>query len=161
MFVLIEVAFSFGIHDHIWLVTWPEHKNRINSQLTSSLKPTTTDRVHREAKSVAWTCSNSRYCKSYHVIKFLWRHSFFNNRNFKKSMLQILHLNVFYPLAFVSLEKDVNCVRLYGFCVLITWLTKYGHDYRKWREPPLEKTWPKTNPRILRGLKIWRLDGHP
>ena len=44
-------------------------------------------------------------------------------------MLQILHLNALYPLAFVLLEKDVTCVSLYGFCGLITWLTKYGHDY--------------------------------
>ena len=69
--------------------------------------------------------------KSYDVIKFLWRHNFFNNMNFNKSMLQILHLNALYPLAFVSLEKDVSCVSLYGFCGLITWLTKYGHDYRR------------------------------
>ena len=40
-------------------------------------------------------------------------------------MLQILHLNALHPLAFVSLEKDVSWVSLYGFCGLITWLTKY------------------------------------
>ena len=38
---------------------------------------------------------------------------------FKKSMPQILHLNALYTLAFVSLEKDVSCVSLYGFCVLV------------------------------------------
>ena len=30
-------------------------------------------------------------------------------------MLQILHLNGLHPLAFVSLEKDVSCMSLYGF----------------------------------------------
>ena len=46
-------------------------------------------------------------------------------------MLQILHQTAIYPLAFVSLETDVSCASLYGFCVLIMCLTKYGHDYRK------------------------------
>ena len=46
-------------------------------------------------------------------------------------MLQILHLNALYPLAVVSLEKDVSCVSLYGFCILVTGLTKYGREYRK------------------------------
>ena len=26
MFVLLEVTFCFGSHDHIWQVMWPEHK---------------------------------------------------------------------------------------------------------------------------------------
>ena len=39
---------------------------------------------------------------------------------FNKSILQILHLNALYLLAFVPLEKDVSCVSLYGFCVLVT-----------------------------------------
>ena len=69
-------------------------------------------------------------------------------------MLQILHLNALHPLAFVSLEEDVSCVSLYGFCVLITWLTKYGHDYRKWRQSPKEETWPKTKLRTPMDSKI-------
>ena len=73
-------------------------------------------------------------------------------------MLQILDLNVLYPLAFVSLEKDVSCVSLYGFYFLITWLTKYGHEYRKWRQSLIEGTWPKDKPSILRDSKIWRLE---
>ena len=40
--------------------------------------------------------------------------------NFNQSMLQILYLNTLYPLAFVSLEKDVSGVSLYCVCVLIT-----------------------------------------
>ena len=40
--------------------------------------------------------------------------------NFNKFMLQILHLNAIYPLAFISLEKDVTRVSLYDFCGLIT-----------------------------------------
>ena len=90
--------------------------------------------------------------------KTLWRHSIFSNANFNKSMLQILLLNTLYPLALVSIEKDLSCVSLYGFCILITWLTKYGHDYQNWRQPLKEQTWPKTKPRILREPKIRRLE---
>ena len=61
--------------------------------------------------------------------------------DFGKSMLQILRLNALYPLAFVSMEKDVSCVNLYGFFVLVAWLTKYGHDYQKRRQRPTEQTW--------------------
>ena len=45
-------------------------------------------------------------------------------------MPQILRLNTLYPLALVSTEKDVSCVSLYGFRILITWFTKYGYDYQ-------------------------------
>ena len=160
MFVLLEVAFSFGRHDHIWYVTWPEYKNRINlrSWHLSPLKPMPTGRVYWKAKSVAWICWNSRYWKSYDVITFLWRHSFFHNMNFNRSMLQILHLNALYPLAFVSLEKDISCMSLYSFSGLITWLTKYGLDYRNWRQSLIEETWPKIKPMILMDFKIWWLE---
>ena len=36
------------------------------------------------------------------------------------------------------------------FCFQVTWLTKSVHEYRKWLQPPIEETWPKTNPRILK-----------
>ena len=121
------------------------------------MKPAPTGRVYWEAKSVAWICWNSCYWKSYDVIKFLWRHSFFNNMNFNKSMLQILHLNALYTLAFISLEKDLSCVSLSGNCGLITWLTKYGHDYWKWKQSLIEETWRKTKPRSLIDFKIWWL----
>ena len=160
MFVLLVLQF--------WQ-SWPylvshvaKTQNRINSHSLhiSPLKPTPSGRLYWEAKSVAWICSNSRYYKSYDVIKILGRHSFINNMYFNKSMLQILDLNALYPLAFFffSLEKDVSCVSLYGFCVLITWLTKYGYDYQKWRQPPIEPTWPKTKRRKLREFKKWRLE---
>ena len=35
-------------------------------------------------------------------------------------------------------------------------LPKYGHDHLKWWQLPIEETWPKSNPRIRRKLKIWR-----
>ena len=160
MFVLLEVAFSFGSHTYgyTWWVTWPEYKNRIKLLRLSPLKPTPTGRVFWEAKSVPWICWILSCWKSYDFIKFLWHHSFFNNMNFSKSMLQILHLNALYPLPFVSLEKDVSCVSLYGFCGLVMWLTKYGHDYRKWRQPLIEQTWPETKPGMLRDSMIWWLE---
>ena len=73
-------------------------------------------------------------------------------------MPQILHLNALYPLALVSMGKDVSCVSLYGFCILVTWLTKYGHDHQNWRQLLKEHTWPKTKPRILREPKLQGLD---
>ena len=115
-------------------------------------------RVYLEAESVAWTCLNLHCLKSYDIIKFLWHHSFFSNMTFNKSMLQILHLNGLYPLALVSLEEDVSSESFYGSCILVTWLTKYGHDYRKWRQPPIEQTWSKTKPRIMREPKMWLLE---
>ena len=139
---------------------WSEQKNRINSVSLhfSPMKPMPRGRVHLDAKSVEWICWNSRYWGSYDVTKTLWCHSFFSNANFNKSMLQVLLLNTFYPLALVSIEKDLSCVSLYGFCILVTWLTKYGHDYQNWRQSLKEPTWLKTKPRILREAKIQRLE---
>ena len=37
-----------------------------------------------------------------------------------------------------------------SFCFQGTWLTKYGHEYGKSWQPPIEGTWSKTNRRILR-----------
>ena len=37
-------------------------------------------------------------------------------------MLQILHLNALYPLAFVSLEKDVSAVKLLLILLIIDFL---------------------------------------
>ena len=69
-----------------------------------------------------------------------------------------MHLNALYPLAFVSLEKYVSCVSLYGFYILVTRLTKYGQDYQNWKQPLKEKTWSKTKPKILKDSKIWWLE---
>ena len=100
---------------------------------------------------------NLRYWKSYDVTKTLWRHCFLGNANHKKPIRQFLLLNTLYPFAFVLSKKDESCPSFRSFCFQVTWLTIYGHDYRKWWQPPVEETWPKTNPRILRELKIWRL----
>ena len=90
--------------------------------------------------------------------KKLWRHSSVSNANFNITMLQILLLVTLYPLASVSMEKDVSCLSLYDFCVLVTWLAKYGHDYQNWRQSVKEQPWPKTKPRILREPKIWQFE---
>ena len=115
-------------------------------------------RVHSVAKTDVWVCCDLHYQKSNDVIKFLWRHNFFNKVHFNISIRQFLHLNALYLLGFVPSEKDASCLSFRSFCFQVTWLTKYGHDYRKWWQPPIEETWPKTNPRILRELKIWRLE---
>ena len=79
---------QFGSHDHILV----SHVTRIQNRITlpnlhlSPWNPTPTAKVYWKAKSVAWICWNSPYCKSYDVMKFLWRHSFFNNMNFNKSL---------------------------------------------------------------------------
>lgn len=78
--------------------------------------------------------------------------------NLNKSIRQFLHLNALNHLPFVPSKTDVSCLSFRSFCFQVTWLTKYGHDYRKWWEPQIEETWPKTNPRIQRELKIWRLE---
>ena len=152
MFVLLEIAFSFVSHGHIWQVTWPEYKSRINSHSLhlSLMQQKPTGRVHLDAKSAAWICWNSCYWRNYDVSKTLWRHIFYSNANFNESMLQTLLFDTLYPLALVSTEKDVSCSSLYGFCILVAWLTKYGHDYQNWRQPLQEQTWPKTKPRMLR-----------
>ena len=98
------------------------------------------------------------YQKSNDVIKFLWRYNFFNKVHFNISIRQFLHLNALYLLGFVPSEKDASCLSFRSFCFQVTWLTKYGHDYGKWWQPAIEETWPKTNPGILRELKIWRLE---
>ena len=96
--------------------------------------------------------------KAMKVLKFFWCHSFFNTLNFNKSILVFAsEYTLPYPLAFVSSKKVVSCVSFLGFCFLVTCFTKNGHDYRKWRQPPKEHTWPKTKPRILRELEIRRL----
>ena len=122
MILLLETAFTFGSHDHIWCVTWSEHKNRINSHSfhLPPMKQKPTDKVHLDAKSVAWICWNSCYLRSYDVTKSFWSHSFFINANFNISMLQILLFITLFPLTLVSTEKDVSCVSLKGFCVLVT-----------------------------------------
>ena len=113
--------------------------------------------VHSDAKTDVWVCLDLRYLKSNDVMKFLWCHSFFNNINFIKSVLQFFHLNALYPFAFVPSKKDGSCLSFRSFCFQVMWLTKYGHDYQKWWQPPIEETWPKTNLSILRELKIWGL----
>ena len=55
-----------------------------------------------------------------------WRHSFFNNVIFNKSLRPFLHLNALYPLAFVSSKKDVSCLSSRRFCFQVTWLIKYS-----------------------------------
>ena len=134
-------------------VTLPEHKHLKNphSFHLSLLKPTPSGRVRSEAKSVG-----SRYWESYDVIKFF--HHFFSNVNFNKFIIEIMPLNGLCPLAFVSLEKDVSCVSLLGFCVMVTSLTTYGHDWQNWRQPPTEQKWPKTKPRVLRKPNIRQLE---
>ena len=136
MFVLLEVAVSFGSHDRIWYVTWPKYKNRINSRSLhlSPLKPTPTGRVYWEAKSVAWICWNLRYWKSYGVIKFLWGHNFFNNKNFNKSVLQILHLNaLLLPVGFCFI--GVRC----KLCEFIRFLWSDHVTYQIWSWLPKVK----------------------
>ena len=96
----------------------------------------------------------SMQCRVQARAQFLWCHSFFNNINFNKSLRQFLHLNALYPLAFVPTKKHGSCLSFRSFCFQIMWLTKYGHDYQKWLQPPIQETWPKTNPRIL---NRWRL----
>ena len=167
MFLLLEIALSFGSHEHISIGKSPGQntENHINphSLHLSPLIPMPTGRVYGEAKSVAWICWDSRFWRScmYGVTRTLWRHSFFSNTNFNKTMLQILLLNnILYLLVLVSMEKDVNCVSLYSFSILVTWLTKYGHDYQNWKQPLKEQTWPKPKPRILRETKIRRLEVH-
>ena len=98
-----------------------------------------------------------------YVLKKLWRHKtrrhyFLGNANENKSIRQVLHLNALYPLAFVPSKKDANCLSFRSFCFQITWLTKYDHYYLKWWQPPIEETWPISNPRILREVKIWWLE---
>ena len=109
-------------------------------------------------KTDVWVCCDLHYQKSNDVLNFLWRHNFFIKVHFNKSLRQFLHLNALYLLGFVPSEKDASCLSFRSFCFQVTWLTKYGHDYRKWWQPPIEETWPKTNPGILRELKIWRLE---
>ena len=140
--------------------TWSEHKNRITPQGShlSPMKQKPKCEVHWDAKSVAWICWNSWNLRSYDVTKTSWRHSFFSDANFNISILQILLLITLYPLALVSTAKDVSCVSLFSFCILVTWRTKYGHDYQNWRQPLKEQTWPKTKPRIPREPKIRRLE---
>ena len=118
-------------------------------------------RVHSDAKADVWIWRDLRYLKSNDIIKFLLRHSFFNNVNFNKSWRQFLHLNALYPLAFVLLKTDGTCLSFRSFCFQVTWLTKYGHDYQNWLHRPIEETWSKTNSRILKELKIWWLEVFP
>ena len=92
------------------------------------------------------------------AIQFWWRHSFFDNVSFNKPTGQFLHLNPLYPLAFVPSKKVASCLSLRSFCFQLTRLAKYGHSYLKGWQAPMEETWQKTNPRILRELKVWRLE---
>ena len=92
-------------------------------------------RVHSDAKTDVWVCCDLHYQKSNDVIKFLWRHNFVNKVHFNISIRQFLHLNALYLLGFVPSEKDASCLSFRSFCFQVTWLTKYGHDYRKWWQP--------------------------
>ena len=102
-------------------------------------------RVHTDAKTGTWVCWNVRYWKSYEVLIF--------------SVTRIL-TNPYHRFCFWmhSTCWHISCVSCSGCCILVTWLIKYGHKYRKWRQPPMEQTWPKTKPRILREHEIWRLE---
>ena len=103
-------------------------------------------------------CWNSRYKKTHHVTKTLSCHYSFGNANHRKPIRRFLHLNALYLLAFLPSKKNASCLNFRNFCFQVTWLTKYGHEHLKWWHPPIEETWPKTNPRILRALKIWQLE---
>ena len=77
-FLLLQIAFTFGSHGHIWQITWSDHKKHMTSHSLhlSLMKQKPTGRVSLDAKSVAWICLNSCYSRSYKVTKTLWRRSF-------------------------------------------------------------------------------------
>ena len=105
---------------------------------------------HLDAKSV----------ERYDVTKTLWCHSFFSVTGISTNLCyRFCFLYTLYLSAFVSKEKDVSCLSLWGFCILVTWLTKYGHDYQNWQLPLKEQTWTKIKPTILKEPKIRRLEG--
>ena len=139
-------------------VTWKQKLLKLR-QLTSFFNGTMPKgRVHSDAKTDVWVWCDLHYQKSNDVIKFLWHHNFFNKVHFNISIRQFLHLNALYLLGVVPSEKDASCLSFRSFCFQVTWLTKYGHDYRKWWQPPIEEIWPNTNPGILLELKIWCLE---
>lgn len=45
-----------------------------------------------------------------------------------------------------------------GFYILITWIFKYGHDFKKLKQPSKEQTWPNIEPREVREPEIWSKD---
>ena len=119
--------------------SWTEQHNPINlhSLHLFPMKQKPKGRLHSDAKSVSWICWHSCCWRNYDITIDL---SFFSDANLKKSMLQLLLLNVLLPLALLSKRKDVSCGSLWGFCVLVMQLTKYHHDYWKRRQPPIKQT---------------------
>ena len=46
--------------------------------------------------------------------------TFLGDANYNKPISQFLHLNALFPLAFVSLKKDVSCLSFKSFCFQVT-----------------------------------------
>ena len=162
MFLLLVVAITLGGHDHIWEVTWHLKTKTPKTQAACVfLQWNKCLKVEciQMPKTDVWVCCDLHYQKSNDVIKFLWRHNFFNKVHFNISIRSVFCIWMYSTFwGFVPSEKDASCLSFRSFCFQVTWLTKYGHDYWKWWQPPIEETWPKTNPGILRELKIWRLE---
>ena len=82
---------------------------------------------------------------------------FLGNANLNKLIPQVLHLNALYPLVPVPFKKDVSCLSLEVFVFSSGDLPNMAMNTESdgnLKGPQREETWPKTNPRTLRELKI-------
>ena len=59
--------------------------------------------------------------------------------NFKKVIRHIIHMVVLLLFIFILLFKTICCLSFRFFSVVITWLVKYGRDFKTRKDSSIEQ----------------------
>ena len=59
--------------------------------------------------------------------------------NFKKAIRHIMHMVVLLLLILILLSKTICRLSFMVFSVVMTWLVKYGHDSKIWKDSSIEQ----------------------
>ena len=66
-------------------------------------------------------------------------HNLNTDANFNKAIRYIMHMVVVLLLILVLLSKTICCLNCVVFSVVMTWLVRYGWDFKIWKDSSIEQ----------------------